>query len=534
MKCMTVICAALAAGAVSSATGADMVFKSDSGGAVREVVVADGQLATKSISNLKLDKTVAVSQSPEFRLRLSQGTWTTGTDVTLTAADFKVVKTERSAGGITVFLRNDAQGLSVEVHYTADRKVGVLRKYLVISSDKDVTLERIDVEVLSVPGVYQPYTKDAITADAPGNWSPNLGQPLYTRKSGFFFGLEFPASRNLVKDGVLQAGYLWGRQLKAGKPYRTYSAVIGAADNADFVPDAFMRYINAIRCRPFRLQIQYNSWFDYGHGVNRKKFARSVEKINRELVVKRGVKPLARYVIDDGWQDNDADWSDKVWKVNDKFDADFKSSMAAVKAVGSHLGLWLSPGCLFGASGQVPKLRAAGFEGMHDWMSMAGPRYMQVLEDRMEELTRQGVDFFKLDGVFGHLNLRNFELHGEKYGIPYMPQLGLDGLNAGSKELNSPKYNELKLYYLTAGTERLIQLFDDLAEINPDVYLLISNGAYLSPWWLMHVDLVWMINAGDAAGGSNRRQQLVFRDGIYYKIFVKHNTQYPLNALFNH
>jgi hypothetical protein len=159
---------------------------------------------------------------------------------------------------------------------------------------------------------------------------------------------------------------------------------------------------------------------------------------------------------------------------------------------------------------------------------------MQALEDRMLELTHAGVGFFKLDGVFGHLNLRNFELHGDRYGIPYMPQLKLDGLKAGSKELNKPEYNELKLYYMTAGTERLMEMFEKLAQADPDIYLLISNGAYLSPWWLMYVDAVWMINAGDAAGGSSRTAELVYRDGRYYKIFVQEQTQYPLNALFNH
>jgi hypothetical protein len=43
-----------------------------------------------------------------------------------------------------------------------------------------------------------------------------------------------------------------------------------------------------------------------------------------------------------------------------------------------------------------------------------------------------------------------------------------------------------------------------------------------------------MINAGDAAGGSSRTAQLVYRDGRYYKIFTEERTQYPLNALFNH
>jgi hypothetical protein len=422
----------------------------------------------------------------------------------------------------------------VEVHYVKDDKIGVIRKYLVITPAKDITLERVEVDMLAVADAYQPYAKDAITARVRANWSPNLGQPVYTHKSGLFFGVEFPASRNLVSAGMLQVGYLYGRTLKAGQAYKTYSAVLGASDDPRYVADAFQHYINAIRCRPFRLQTQYNSWFDYANSVNREKFLRSVAKINDELVVKRGAKPLTRYVIDDGWQAVGADWSDKVWKVNHKFDPDFNRCVAAVQAVGSQLGLWLSPGCLFGAQRQVPKLRRAGYEALGAWMSMAGPRYMQALEDRMIELANNGVGFFKLDGVFGHLNIREFELHGERYGIPYMPQLKLNGLKPNSKELNSDKYNELKLYYLTAGTERLMQLFRHVAEVDPDTYLLISNGAYLSPWWLMYVDAVWMINAGDAAGGSSRTQELVYRDSRYYKLFQQEHTQFPLNALFNH
>ena len=79
-----------------------------------------------------------------------------------------------------------------------------------------------------------------------------------------------------------------------------------------------------------------------------------------------------------------------------------------------------------------------------------------------------------------------------------------------------------------------MKLFARLAEIDPDIYLVISNGAYLSPWWLQHVDAVWMINAGDAAGGSSRTAELVYRDGRYHKIFALEQTQFPLNAVFNH
>ena len=79
-----------------------------------------------------------------------------------------------------------------------------------------------------------------------------------------------------------------------------------------------------------------------------------------------------------------------------------------------------------------------------------------------------------------------------------------------------------------------MELFAKQHKINPDVYVVISNGAYLSPWWLMHIDAVWMINAGDAAGGSNRTQELVYRDGVYYDTWRKEMTQFPMHSVFNH
>jgi hypothetical protein len=504
----------------------------------RTLSTADGHLRTAGIDNLRAGKTVVPKTCPEFRLRLSHGTERTGPDTLLTTEDFKVVgqrsETTDGAESLSFDLNDEKHGLRLTVRYSLAPGDFYMRKSLTVSAAKPWVLERVDIEALGIADAYQPYTKDAITAKAAGNWSPNLGQPLYTRESGTFWGVEFPAARNQVADGLLLAGYLRGMPLKPGTPYTTHPAVLGAGDDPEFISDSFFEYIDRIRIRPLRLQTQYNSWFDCGRGVNREKFAKSVAKIHRELVEKRGVKPLRRYVIDDGWQDTKADWSDKVWKVNEKFSPDFADTRKATAAADSGLGLWLSPGCLFGAQRAVPGLRKNGFEAIDNWMSMAGPKYMQALEDRMVELTKQGVGFFKLDGIFGHLNTRDFELRGARYGLPEMPQLGLHGVKGNSKELNDPKYDEIKLYYLGAGTERLTKLFDHLGKIDPDIYIVISNGAYLSPWWLQHIDAVWMINAGDAAGGSSRTKQLVYRDGRYYKIFRTENTQFPLDSLFNH
>ena len=550
----SVLCVWFAAGTSGSAlaapTGAvrtrrlpDGSFSIENSSLGRVLTVEGGVLRTTAILNKRAGTKAVPLSCDEFRLRISRGTHTTGTDVVLTARDFRFVRTgryapdaEASAVGVFYVLKNAAHGLTVEVRYELSPGDFYMRKRLVVTPEKPVTLERVDVDTLALKDAEQPYTVRAIYAR--GKWSPGLGQPLYTTKSATFWGVEFPAADNRVEGHAggktLRCGYLWGREIKAGVPYRTHASVMGVSDDPAFNTDAFFSYIDRVRVRPLRLQIQYNTWFDTGRGVTKQRFRSSVELIHRKLAVERGTKPLRAYVIDDGWQDCRADWTDRTWKVNSKFDPDFATSFETVRAARSTLGLWLSPGCLFGASRMVGRYREKGFEALDNWMSLAGPKYMKLLEDRMVELTRRGVAYFKLDGLFGHLNLRNFELHGERYGIPHMPQLGLEGLKSGDAKLNDARYDELKIYYLTAGAERLMRIFSKMAETNPEVYIVISNGAWLSPWWLMHVDSVWMINAGDAAGGSSRTQELVYRDGKYHEIWRRENTQFPMHAIFNH
>jgi hypothetical protein len=507
----------------------------------RTFTVEADRLCTTGIHNKLASQHLTPPPCDELRLRLSQGTHTTGTDRILTARDFQVravheypLNDEGLGQGLCFVLENSENQLTVAVHYELGEHDVYLHKYLDITCAQPVTLERIDVDVIGAADAHQPYQIKAIYAR--GKWSPGLGQPLFTTQSGTFWGVEFPASYNYVKDKTLNCGYLWGREIKANTPYRTYRSVMGVADDPRYNSDAFYEYIDRIRIRPLRLQIQYNTWFDTGRGVNRDSFKKSVAKIHQELVTERGCQPLKAYVIDDGWQDTSvtADWSNKVWQVNSKFDTDFSQSLLTAQAADSHLGLWLSPGCNFGARKMVPRLKDQGFEALDNWMSLAGPKYMELLRQRMVELAAQGVTYFKLDGLFGHLNTRDFDLHGDRHDLPTMPQLGLAKTRSDDKQLNDAIYDELKTYYLVAGSEKLIGVFQDMARVNPDVYIVISNGAWLSPWWLMHIDAVWMINAGDAAGGSSRTQELVYRDGVYHEIWARENTHFPMHSLFNH
>ena len=525
----------------------------------RTLSIKNGILQTTQIVNKRADTKTHLQDTKEFSIRFSKELEVDAKIKKaqfITAHDCQVMshrETNLADGGGKALIftlkrktRLFQTKFKIEVHYRLQADASYMKKHLVINtSSGSVALDRIDVEALTIEDAYQPYTIKQIYSLAANQWRPGLGQPLYATNTGLFIGIEFPAALNYVKNGILYSGYFWGQQLKKRvmkykkfpeKSYTTYPSVLGTSTELKYLSDAFLEYIDKTRIRPLRLRRQYNSWFDDGSGVNRTRFAKNVNAVHQKLVVERDVKPLSVYVIDDGWQDVRKDWSKKAWPVNSKFRPDFASSFKVVKNAQSTLGIWISPGLNFGARPAVYKLRKAGVETLHRLVSLAGPKYMHLLEKRMLELTKLGIAYYKLDGLFGHLNHREFELAGYKYDLPYIDGSKVKALRLKplDKRLNYYRYDELKLYYLVAGTQRLIDIFTKMHAINPKIYIVISNGAWLSAWWLRHVDAVWMINAGDAAEGSDRTQELVYRDKVYYDIWQKENTQYPMSSLFNH
>lgn len=490
----------------------------------RELSLAEGKLKTVKISNALAKQIITPTSCEEFTIAYRTDSGNASHRVT--SNDFQITNSEtlNSTTGqqLTVHLTSKSTPFTVAIHYTAATGEPWMRKQLTITAKKPIIIEKAEVENLTIADAYSPYNANQLTAQGSSQWRPPLGQPLYTRSSATWWGMEFPAARNEVKDGNLICGYLTQISLQNGQSWKSHTAAVGVGDDPLFIKDAFFSYIDATRARPLRLQTQYNSWFDFGQAVNEKNFITSVEKVHDELCVKRGVPPLRSYVIDDGWQDNAQDWTKSgVWPINGKFSNDFTDSKAAVAAAKSSLGLWLSPGCLFGAQGAIPKMREGGWQALAPWMSMTGEKYMAALELRMLALAASGVEYFKLDGVFGHLNTRNF---------------AIEGFQGSEAELNDAKHDAAKERYLSLGSERLIQIFSKMAKVNPDLYIVISNGAFLSPWWLQHIDAVWMINADDAAAGAGRTDQLVYRDAVYYRLAAANvdNTQFPLNSIFNH
>src|SRR5581483_8535704 len=181
----------------------EFVLENDS--LARIISTEHGLLRTIQIINKCAHVTAAPDTSPEFLLRIAPDTNNSAAAVALTSSDFRVLNvvlfTNANIKGLNVALTNIERGLGVELVYELGNDDFFMRKHLTIASSKPVILERIDVEAFALKDAYQPYQLREITSRASGRWNPGLGQPLYTSNSATFWGMEFPAADNQVKDG---------------------------------------------------------------------------------------------------------------------------------------------------------------------------------------------------------------------------------------------------------------------------------------------------------------------------------------------
>ena len=91
-------------------------------------------------------------------------------------------------------------------------------------------------------------------------------------------------------------------------------------------------------------------------------------------------------------------------------------------------------------------------------------------------------------------------------------------------------------YYHTAWVETWIETFRAMRQRDPDVFINITCGTWLSPWFLQHVDAVWMNNATDQGWfgeGTSRDQQLTYRDNRVYRLEKTNGYPFPLWGLFH-
>ena len=319
------------------------------------------------------------------------------------------------------------------------------------------------------------------------------GSPVVA--SNMFFAFENPLSKSTSDSNGFKCSLPYTTRLEAGERLE-YSSVFGVVP-AGQLRRSFLYYIERERVHPYRPFLHYNSWYDIGYGAEKiqpEQFIEVVELFGKELIQKRGVA-MQSFVLDDGWDDPAS-----LWQFHEGYPDGFTPLRRMVEKYDSVLGAWLSP---FGGYGKAKEARLKygrqqGFETNKSGFSLAGKKYFGRFRDVCVKMINDyDLNYFKFDGI------------------------GAGGRPAGTTA------------EFASDMQALLRLMGELRRVKPDVFINTTTGTWSSPYWLWHCDSTWRSGQdwGKHGAGTERQQQITYRDKETYLNVVSRAPLYPLNSL---
>lgn len=349
-----------------------------------------------------------------------------------------------------------------------------------------------------------------------------FGQPaaISFGHSAVFFGVEYPAATTTVKH--TKAGFglscreIIGTVVK-DKWVESKWVVEGLA------PDGhaqlwFDRYLPDIRVAPLRPYALYNSWFDLHaptfkhlapeHVMNEKNIMDIIEAFKKDMIAPYGIH-LDAFVLDDGWDVHHSDWQLR----QSTFPHGLKPIADTLRTLGTTLGIWFGPtGGYSFRNDRISWMGDHGYEvtghGSDAMMCIGGKKYGALFQKRTTDMVRDdGVGYFKWDGI-------QFSCSDPTHGHPtgyYSRRALLDSLIAKCRAVRA---------------------------INPDVYLNITSGTWLSPWWVKYANQIWMQGSdygfADVPSVSNRDASMTYKDFVLYDDLRAKDCWFPISNLMTH
>ncbi len=353
-----------------------------------------------------------------------------------------------------------------------------------------------------------------------------FGQPIAFKNQtgGGFIGLEYPTSTNLInkQEGghfLIDCFQYFGQKIDNNNVKSNW--VVSAITPEPYVKKWFFTYTDALRVAPARPYILYNSWYDLRSAdyprvpknavMNEKNTLRIARLLQENMIKKNGIH-LDAFVLDDGWDIYASDW-----KLRRKqFPNGLKPIADTLAKTNTTLGLWFGPtGGYSFAMKRVKWMGEHGYEVTgHKYvygsamMCLAGQNYSALFRKRTTDFVKNdGVGYFKWDGI-------QFVCSEPGHGHP------------------------VGIYSRRAVMQSVIDKCQAVRAINPKVYLNITSGTWLSPWWLSYANQIWMDAAdygfSDVPSISRRDNAMTYRDFALYNDFKIRNLWFPVANLMTH
>ncbi len=355
--------------------------------------------------------------------------------------------------------------------------------------------------------------------------SGGFGQPvaLENAAGGCFFGLEYPASQNSAQqtNNVIRisCSVEVGQKI-TGKPIKSGWAVI-ALTPSQLEKLWFSKYLERIRIMPLRPYTLYNSWYDLRSGelpgiqaphvMNEKNILRIIDLIRKNFAEKNNIH-LDAFVLDDGWDIHQSDW--QLNKNN--FPRGLQPIQKKLNVLNTKLGIWFGPvGGYDFRNERIDWMGTHGYEVVgkdvgnnYRMLCLAGKRYSQLFKKRTTQfVNKDGVRFFKWDGI-------QFSCSEPDHGHP------------------------IGIYSRRAVLDTLIALTKAVRAKHPDVFLNITSGTWLSPWWVQYANQIWMSGGdygySDVPSVSRRDAAMTYRDIVLYQDFRVNDFWMPIANLMTH
>ncbi len=349
-----------------------------------------------------------------------------------------------------------------------------------------------------------------------------FGQPcaIDFKNGGVFFGIEYPTATNLAKrdenEVKISCRELIGKVIR--KDWVESDWVVEGLAPDHFVKDWFFNYLPDVRVAANRPYTLYNSWYDLrspafpnveaNHVMNEKNILNIIDLFKKNMVDKYGIN-LDAFVLDDGWDTYESDWKMRP----ETFPHGVKPIVDALKPMGTTLGIWFGPtGGYSYRMRRINWMKEHGYETVgttpnDEMMDIAGPKYSNLFEKRTTDFAKEGVGYFKWDGI-------QFSSSEPESGhaVGYLSQ--------------------------RAAMESMIEKCKAVRAVNPHEYLNITSGTWLSPWWLQYANQIWMqgqdYGYADVPSVNERDAAITYKDFVLYDDFHNQDVWFPLSNMMTH
>ena len=427
-------------------------------------------------------------------------------DVILTAKDFRFdgyKESELYAGGkkLTLDFTFDWEmtDFHLAVNYEIDTSRFSMRKWIDLSDSSFGIqfLDRIYVESMSIEG--------ADYSDG------KFGQPVLNKD--IFLGVEYPTVENIVDGNTIRIGYVVGKEIKS-EPYTSHRSIIGVSPSVDKLEQTFLDYVDGIKVDGTRPYLLYNSWYDLRNpaitrdssGIMTEQTVLTTISSFREHLYDDYHIKLDGFVLDDAWDNYKS-----LWGIDSsRFPHGFTPFVNALSGMSTRLGLWASPFC--GYSNRDIRVNWAashGYEKTGDFLCFAGKKYGSAFKEIMDDYARQyELGYFKWDGFL--------------------------------LSCNEPDHGHLPgLYSREANVSAYIDIMKSVRKINPEIFLNITSGTWLSPWWLKYADCIWMQGEDygyqESVPSLNERDKAItYKDAVLWDDYQKLHLLFPMSSLMTH